>query len=261
MSAAPRLTVVLLAYNEAPCALDTCVEIHGVLAGLAVPFEFVLVDDGSTDGTGALLDQFAVAHPAARVVHHPRNLGLGGVYRTGFREARGAAITFLPADGQFDPAEILPRFLAEIDRGADLVLGYIPGRPGSLVARGLSLAERALYRALFGRFPRFQGIVMFRRTLIDAYPLVSDGRGWAVLMELILRVCRGPHRVIGVPNTLRPRAAGTSKVNNWRTVQANLRQLWPLWRELGFRRARIRIGGPEDPADDHAFARANRRLP
>lgn len=235
MATAPRLTVVLLAYNEAPCAVATCVEIYAVLAGLALAFEFLLVDDGSTDGTAELLDAFAADHPGTRVVHHPTNLGLGGVYRTGFRQACGDLVTFLPADGQFDPAEILPRFLAEIDGGADLVLGYIPDRSGSLVAKGLSAAERVLYHTLFGRFPRFQGIVLFRRALLADHPLVSDGRGWAVLMEFILRVHRGRHRVVGVPNTLRPRAAGHSKVNNWRTIRANLRQLWPLWRQLGFR--------------------------
>ncbi len=231
----PRLTVVLLAYNEAPCAVATCGEIHGVLRGLGLAFEFVLVDDGSTDGTSGLLDAFAAEHQATRVVHHAINQGLGGVYRTGFAEARGELVTFLPADGQFDPAEILPRFVAEIEGGADMVLGYLPQRPGSLVGKTLSTVERQLYHGLFGRFPRFQGIVMFRRELLAQHPLVSDGRGWAVLMEFILRVHRGRHRVVSVPNALRPRAAGHSKVNNWRTIAANLRQLWPLWRQLGFR--------------------------
>ena len=92
------------------------------------------------------------------------NLGLGGVYRTGFERATGDLVTFFPADGQF-PASILHAFYP-LAAGHELVLGYLPQRDGSLLARGLSAAERVLYRALFGPMPRFQGVFMVRRTLL-----------------------------------------------------------------------------------------------
>lgn len=69
---------------------------------------------------------------------------------------------------------------------------------------------------------------MVRRSILADIPLVSDGRGWAVVMELILRISRGPYRVISVPNELRPRLSGQSKVNNIRTITANLKQVLVL---------------------------------
>jgi glycosyltransferase involved in cell wall biosynthesis len=232
----PRLSVVVLAFNEAANLPSVCHEILAVLSGMAIPAEVVVVNDGSTDQTGAIADVLVRDHDLTgqatvlRVIHHPINLGLGGGYRTGFTAARGEFLTFFPADGQF-PATIIPAFLREMAR-ADMVLGYIPDRRSSLVAKGLSFAERALYRAMFGKLPKFQGIMMFRTAILRDVRLDSTGRGWAVVMELIIRVSRGPYRVVSVANALRPRLSGESKVNNLRTIAANLRQVMALARHL-----------------------------
>jgi len=92
----------------------------------------------------------------------------------------------------------------------------------------LSRAERLLYRALFGPLPRFQGIFMIRRTALQRLTLVSDGRGWAVVMEMIVRAVRAGFRIRSEPTSLRPRTAGVSKVQNARTIWSNLRQVVEL---------------------------------
>jgi hypothetical protein len=164
------------------------------------------------------------------VIHHPANRGLGGVYRTGFAEAARDLVSFFPADGQF-PATILETFhplMAE----HDLVLGYLPRRDSSPLAKGLSAAEKVLYRFLFGPMPRYQGVFMVRRSVLRALTLETDGRGWGVVMEMVLRICRGPYRVVSVPTTLRPRMSGHSKVNNLRTIWTNLKQALALRRTL-----------------------------
>ncbi len=226
----PDLSVVVLAYNEVANLRPATDELLGELRATGRRWELVLVDDGSTDGTSGVADQIAAENPGVRVVHHGVNLGLGGGYRTGFREAAGDLVTFFPADGQF-PASIVSQFLPLAARH-DLVLGYLPERESSLVAKGLSLGERLLYRLLFGRFPRFQGIFMIRRRLLAELPLVSDGRGWAIVMELILRAARGPYKIVSVPTTCRARLSGASKVNNLKTIAANLEQLVALRRLL-----------------------------
>lgn len=224
--AAPIVSVVVLAFNEEASVRRAVGEIRDELRRLEVPWELVAVDDGSTDATGQLLDEMAKEEPRMRVVHHGDNRGLGGGYWTGFEEARGTYVTFFPADGQFPP-DIIPRFLSMMD-DLDMVLGYLPKRPNEHLARALSLAERALYFALLGKMPRFQGILMFRRALLDQVPLVSHGRGWGVIMELILRVSRGPYRVQSVPNEIRPRLHGTSRAVSVRNIAANLKQLAEL---------------------------------
>lgn len=226
----PRLSVVILAYNEASNLPGVCQEILETLQALAVHSELIIVNDGSSDATGSFADEIAGRAVGVRVIHHPINLGLGGGYRTGFTHARGEFMTFFPADGQFPPS-IIPRFLSMMDQ-ADMVLGYLPDRNASIPVKALSFVERALYRAAFGHMPKFQGILMFRRAILGETHLVSSGRGWAVLMELIIRTVRGPYRVMSVPNEMRPRMSGESKVNNLRTIISNLKQLFELYRHL-----------------------------
>jgi glycosyltransferase involved in cell wall biosynthesis len=225
-----ELTVVIMAFNEIATLEATCLEIGTELSRLATTAEIVIVDDGSTDGTGALADRLAGQDTRVRVVHHDANRGLGGVYRTGFADARGRYLTFFPADGQF-PASIIGEFLPRMS-DCDLVLGYLPSRPRSYVARALSIAERSLYVLLFGAMPRFQGIMMIRVARLRTLTLRSAGRGWAVVMEFILRAARTGWKIESRPTTVRPRQHGQSKVNNLRTIISNMRQVLTLWREI-----------------------------
>jgi hypothetical protein len=114
----------------------------------------------------------------------------------------------------------------------DFVLGHLPARSRAPLAQALSWAERALYRTLFGPLPRFQGILMFRRSVLERVSLTSTGRGWAVLMELIIRAKRAGYRMRSVPIDLRPRASGASKVQNLRTIGSNLLQILALRRRI-----------------------------
>ena len=230
MSEAPDLTVVLMTYNEVDCLAQVAEELLGALVELGRPAELLIIDDGSTDGSGELAERLAREHAQVAVVHHPSNRGLGGVYRSGFSHSRGRFVTFFPADGQF-PASILGDF-RPVAESADLVLGYLPERRGTPVALALSLAERLLYRALLGPMPRFQGVFMLRREVLDRIALGSEGRGWAIIMEMALRVSRGNYRVVTRPTPYRARLAGRSKVTNARAALANLQQLLALRRVL-----------------------------
>jgi glycosyltransferase involved in cell wall biosynthesis len=223
----PQLTVCVFAWNEVETIRKVIDEVRASVDRIGAPAEIIVIDDGSTDGTGEASDEAARADLRVRVVHHGDNRGLGGIYRTGFDEARGDFITFFPGDAQF-PASIAEDFFPRM-RDHDMVLGYLPQRPG-IVGAVLSRVERVLYRVLVGPMPRFQGILMFRRSLLAELPLKSSGRGWAILMELILRVARADKRIVSVPTSIRPREVGTSKVNNIRNIRANLQQVVRLRR-------------------------------
>lgn len=221
-----RLTVVVMAYNEAATLEATVGEI--VATGCAD--DLLIVDDGSSDGTSAIADRLAREKPAVRVLHHGENAGLGAVYRSGFAEAQGELLTFFPADGQF-PASIIPDFLARM-HGCDLMLGLIdqPGR--SAFGRFLSATERLVHRLLVGPMPPFQGIFMVRTAKLRSLPLVSTGRGWTIVMELIVRAKRAGWRIENRVTPFRPRQHGRSKVQNVRTVLSHVRQVLALRRAL-----------------------------
>ena len=212
---APEFTVVVACFNEAESLPGVLTELEAALISLGKPFELLVIDDGSADGSAELAEK-----AKARVIRHEANLGLGEVYRTGFKEARGRFVSFFPADGQF-PASILPRFAAEIE-GVDAVLGVLPAGARPPLGRFFSAAERLCYTVLFGGLPEFQGVLMFRRELLDRFPLKSRGRGWVVLMELLLRAQRAGCRFKSVPTELRPRAHGESKVTGLSAAWANL---------------------------------------
>lgn len=220
------ISVIVMAFNEVNSLEMVIREFDATLSELGYQSEIVIVDDGSSDGTEVLAERLTEQHTRIRVVHHKTNQGLGAVYRTGFAEARGDFITFFPADGQF-PASIIKEFVP-LMKNMDMVLGYLPKQQSSLLAKGLALAERLLYKIIFGALPKFQGILMFRRVILEEIELKSVGRGWAVLMELIIRASRKGYKMISVPTKIRPRIYGVSKVNNVFTVWANLKQVIAL---------------------------------
>jgi dolichol-phosphate mannosyltransferase len=226
----PAVSLIVMAYNEAGAVGRVLREVDAALAPSGLAYEVLVVDDGSDDGTGAIADEIAAALPAMRVFHHDTNRGIGEVYRTGFSAATGDNITFLPADGQF-PATIVPQFAALMP-DADLVAGYFTDIRRSVPARVLSSCERLLYWMMFGNLPAFKGIMMFRRSLLADLGIQPHGRGWGVLMEMLVKAHRAGMRIKSVPTPLRARESGHSKVNNLRNVYANLAQAIELRRSL-----------------------------
>lgn len=227
-------SLILMTYNEEGSLERTVRELLEVLRSFPGGFELVIVDDGSRDASAARADELATTEAEVRVVRHPENQGLGGVYRTGFAEARGDWVTFFPADGQF-PGEAL-RILHQARGDNDLVLGYFPRAREGLIQLTLSFVERTLYRLLFGFFPKFQGVLMVRTARLRELPLRSQGRSWVIVMEMILRMARSGARYVSVETPFRPRLEGHSKVRNLRTILASLAELFRL-------RGRIRETG------------------
>lgn len=225
------LNVFIFAYNEARSLEAVVKEVSDTLKGLGRPHEIVIIDDGSTDGTGDTAERLSREFADVSVIHHEINRGLGSAYKTAFANARCDLVTFFCGDGQFPP-DILKQFLPLMDN-LDMVLGYLPHRKDPLVSKMLSKVEKVLFRIIFGPMPKFQGVLMFRRRLLDEIKLKSGGgRAWTVLMELIIRTSRCKYRIASVPTQIRPRKIGRSRVNNLPTIWANLKQAFALRRYL-----------------------------
>jgi glycosyltransferase involved in cell wall biosynthesis len=116
-AAGPRVSVVIPVWNEEATVARV---VARVLAG-GVASEVVVVDDGSTDGTGGALR--GLSDPRVRVLTHPRNRGKGAALRTGFAAATGEVVVVQDGDLEYDPADY-PALLAPIlDGRADAVYG------------------------------------------------------------------------------------------------------------------------------------------
>ena len=117
-----RLSVVLPAHNEEEAIATTVHEVIETLSKWMLDFEIIVVDDGSQDDTGAILDTISVTHSCVKVIHHPVNQGYGAALVSGFEAASRELTFFMDSDGQFDIHD-LARFLPLIEE-YDAVLGY-----------------------------------------------------------------------------------------------------------------------------------------
>jgi len=145
-----RYSVVVPAYNEASSLDELCRELVTVLNGLGESYEVLIVDDGSYDDTPSRLRNLAGQYPAVQPVRLRRNFGKSAAYSAGFERARGEIIITMDADLQDDPSE-LPKLLARLDEGYDLVVGWKQGRLENEPSKTLaSRLFNSLVHLLFG---------------------------------------------------------------------------------------------------------------
>ena len=119
----PRLSVVVLVYNESESIEPLHDELSEVLEGLDVSYEIVYIDDGSRDGGTEKMAQLALHDPHVRVVSFRRNFGQTAAVQAGIDNSRGEIVVFMDGDMQNDPHDI-PRLLGLIDEGYDVVSGW-----------------------------------------------------------------------------------------------------------------------------------------
>jgi glycosyltransferase involved in cell wall biosynthesis len=131
------ISVVVPLFNEEHSLAALYHEIAAVLDSQPEPYEVVFVDDGSTDGSMAVLERLHGETTNVVAVHLRRNFGKAAALQAGFLEARGDVVVTMDADLQDDPAEI-PQLLAKLDEGFDLVSGWKTRRNDPWTRRVLS---------------------------------------------------------------------------------------------------------------------------
>ena len=131
-----KLSVVLPVFNEEENLEPLFVQLLRVLEGLGLCYEIIAVDDGSTDGSFALLQQLHEENPRIKVVRFRRNFGQTAAFAAGFDRARGEVVITIDADLQNDPADI-PRLLDKMAEGYDVVSGWRKDRQDRFLDRKL----------------------------------------------------------------------------------------------------------------------------
>jgi glycosyltransferase involved in cell wall biosynthesis len=216
---AVEVSVVIPCLNEAE-SIGRCVAAaQRVLDEHGLQGEVVVVDNGSEDGSGAL-----ARLAGARVVHEPRR-GYGSAYLAGFEEARGDYIVMIDADLTYDFEEI-PRFVRELQAGAELVMGnrmqaVEPGAMSRLSRIGNPLLSGFL-NLLFQTPVRDAhcGMRALRRDVLPLLGLQATGMEFA--SEMVIRAARGGLEIRELPIALHPRE-GDSKLAPFRDGWRHLR--------------------------------------
>jgi len=212
------ISVVVPVHNEERSVALLLDELGSALDGIGRPWEAVFVDDGSTDGTFSALTRLHAASDNVRIVRLRRNFGKAAALQAGFEEARGDVIVTIDGDLQDDPAEI-PRLLAKLDEGFDLVSGWKTKRRDPLSRR----IPSRIFNAVSGRMSGLRlhdlncGLKAYRAEVLRGLRLYGELHRFVP----VLAHYRG-FRVAEVPVNHRPREHGRSRYGMERYVRGFL---------------------------------------
>jgi glycosyltransferase involved in cell wall biosynthesis len=172
----PDLSIVVPLFNEEDSVRPLYSAIVGAVEPLGLPFEIVLVDDGSRDRTVERVEEIARQDPRVCLVKFRRNYGQTPAMAAGIAEATGEIIVTMDGDLQNDPADIV-HLLEKIDEGYDIVVGWRHDRQDKLVSRKIpSRIANALIAKVTGVPIRDNGCSLkaYRACLIKKIPLYSE---------------------------------------------------------------------------------------
>jgi len=172
------VSIVVPAYNEReniPEFVRLCDE---MIKNAPFDGELIIVDDGSSDGTGEISEESAKEYSFVRVFHHTRNRGLTAALETGFSEAKGEILIFFPADLQYLPEEI-PQMIETMEREElDIVCGW---KEGKYRKKFVSSIYNHLARKFFDiDIHDMNSVKAFRREVVEAIPFRKDWHRYVI---------------------------------------------------------------------------------
>lgn len=199
-----NLSVIIPVYNE----VQNIREIVKRVLATGLPWEIVIVDDGSTDGTRDILKELD-GKDSIRVILHEKNQGKGAAVRTGFAEAKGEVFLIQDADLEYDPRDY-PAILRPIEEGiADVVYGsrFLGAARRStmfwhmIANKLLTLATNILYNNILTDMET--GYKVFRREVLDGITIHSNSFNFEP--EFTAKILKKKVRIFEVPITFNPR--------------------------------------------------------
>ncbi|WCB96570.1 Undecaprenyl-phosphate 4-deoxy-4-formamido-L-arabinose transferase [Baekduia alba] len=222
-----KITFLIPAYNEAA----TIVAVLDAVDALGLDREILVVDDGSQDGTAALVEQWAQGNDGV-VLLRKENAGKGSALRHGIPHATGDIVVIQDADLEYDPQDVPSLIKPIVDGAADVVYGSRLSGGGAQRAymfwhlvgnRFLSLVTGVLFNTTLSDMET--GYKAFRREVLQALPLTEDQFG--IEPEITGWICRRGLRIYEVPISYFGRTYGEGKKITWRD---GFRALWVLLR-------------------------------
>jgi glycosyltransferase involved in cell wall biosynthesis len=215
----PGLSVVIPVYNESENVVACLDELAEVLGSQERPYEVIVVDDGSTDGTAALLRRMTAERSYLRAVFFRRNFGQTAAFDAGFRAAAGEVVVTIDGDLQNDPRDI-PAMVEKLEEGYDLVAGWRRKRQDGMVLRKIpSRIANWLIRKATGTRIHDLGcsLRVYRREIAKEMRLYGEMHRFISVLADNMGA-----RIAEMPVNHRARRAGVSKYGLRRTVKVVL---------------------------------------
>ena len=220
------ISLVIPAWNEEAGILQAITEADMALSKIATNYEILVVDDGSGDGTAAIVTTAGSVFSSLRLLRHPRNRGYSAALRTGFEAAQFDRVAFTDADCQFHLEDLA--LLVGLTEKHEIAVGYRIDRKDSPRRRFFSWGYNTLVRGLMGTRVRDLdcALKVFRgEALLNLLP---ESSGFFINTEMLTRSRQLGYAVAEAGVRHRPRAAGVSKVSLL-DIPRTLRTLLPYW--------------------------------
>ncbi len=206
-----KVSIIIPAYNERPNLPILLKEAEKFVKEHKLSWEFVIVDDGSTDDTSEYLNEAVKKYPFLKTVRHSINRGLTQALITGYKHTTGDALVFFPADMQFSFDDVL-RMAEKMDEGYDLVAGRKQGKYGK---KFVSSIYNALSRKIFDiPVHDMNSIKIMKRDILGLLPGRKDWHRYIVPLAK-----ENGYSMAEIDVTLYPRRMGHSKFSgSWRII-------------------------------------------
>jgi len=234
----PSLSIFFPAYNDAGTIASLALIAHMTARTITDDYEVIVVDDGSPDHTGELLDEMARHFSWLKVVHHGQNRGYGGALRTGFETAAKDLVFYTDGDAQYDPRELV-RLHEALTPEVDFVNGYKIGRSDPLHRIVIGRVYHWFVRTMFGLHLRDVDcdFRLMRREVFGKVVLTRSSG--VICVELMKKVQDHGFRIAEVPVHHFHRTYGKSQFFNVPRVARTLVDLTRLWLDLVVRKQHL----------------------
>lgn len=225
------LTAFFPAYNDQHTIEGIVRTVADEMRKVTGDFEVLVVDDGSKDETGAILDRLVKELRYLRVIHNYRNLGYGAALITGFKNSRKDLIFYTDGDGQYDVRE-LHNLLAQLKPNIDMVNGYKVKRADAWYRIWIGECYRRAMRWVFRLSIRDVDcdFRLFRRYIFDTISLES--RSGVICVEMAKKFELARFRMVEIPVSHYPRMHGRSEFFRVRHLVFTFRGLMKIWWNL-----------------------------
>lgn len=229
-----KLSVFLPAYNEEASIEKTVKNVTDSLKKNLSIWELIVVNDGSKDKTGEIVDRLADKDKRISIIHHYPNRGYGAALKSGLYACQYPWIAFIDSDGQFDFSEI-NRFLDTQEKtDADLVIGYYLGRKVSLLRKINTFAWQVLVRLLFGLSVRDIdcGFKLISKEVLEKIEPLQSERGAFISSEFLIKAKKKGFKIVEIGVSHYPRERGEGTGANLDVIFQSFVDLFKLWYKL-----------------------------
>jgi glycosyltransferase involved in cell wall biosynthesis len=234
------LSIFYPAYNDSGTIATMIIRTLQTAPLVTDDFEIIIINDGSVDDTGSVLDEMARHYPKLRVIHHTQPSGYGGVLRAGFAEAKKEWVFYTDGDAQYDVRE-LPLLAQAVTENVDMVQGYKIKRRDPFHRIIIGLAYQYFVKALFGLVIRDVDcdFRLMRRTIFKKIRLESVTG--TITFELVKKIQDAGFRIVEVPVTHWYRQYGDSQFFNFPRVARTLVALIGWWWRLVVKKEHLSV--------------------